>query len=107
MEQVLRENKRFERIDRDTAAMLRAVTGTRIKINESEETVNMCAAIQEMIDESRAEGIEKGIEKGIYGLVRTLRRLQLSNEEIEEQIKFEYHLTDEQARQYLQPCEAK
>ena len=122
LRRVLREDKRFQSIDRDTAAMLRAITGTRIRINESEEKINMCTAIQEMMDESRAEGvrfgieqgigqgieqgIEQGIQKGIYGLIRTLHRLQFSNDQIEKELRFEYHLTEEQAKQYLQTCDA-
>ena len=78
----------------------------------------MCTAIQEMIDESRAEGVRfgieqgieqgigQGIQKGIYGLIRTLHRLQFSNDQIEKELRFEYHLSEEQAKQYLQTCDA-
>ena len=126
LRQILSEDQRFESLDRDTASMLRAVTGTKIKIQEGEEKINMCVAIQEMMDESRAEGVAEGVAKGraegvaegvakgvakgraemIDGMIMILRRLGVSEEDVFGQLKAQFDLTDEEIEKHLKSTEA-
>lgn len=49
------------------------------------------------------ENIEKGIEKGkIYGAVSTYMELGLSDSEILERLKKKYHITESEAKAYMQ-----
>lgn len=54
-----------------------------------------------MRDVGYDEGIEEGIEKGIFAMIRTLRRLELSDKQIVLQICEEFKLTAEEAHEYL------
>ena len=123
---LLNEDQRFQNLDRDTASMLRVVTGTKIKIREEEERINMCVAIQEMMDESlakgraegreegRAEGREEGRAKGreegraetIDIMVAVLRELGISEADILGQIKAKFGLSDEEITKYMKPTKA-
>ncbi len=49
------------------------------------------------------ENIEKGIEKGkIYGAISMCRDLGLPEEEISKKLQEKYHLSREEAQEYLQ-----
>lgn len=56
------------------ARVIKATTNTPIEIPENAEVIDMCKAIDDMIKESRAEGIAEGKAEGILevlaGLVR-------------------------------------
>ena len=70
----------------------------------------MCVAIQEMMDESRAEGCAEGLEKGraemIDGIIMILRRLGVSEEDVFGQLKAQFDLTDEEIEKHLHPAQA-
>ena len=51
-------------IDADAARVIRTVTNTPVEIEEKDEEVDMCKAIEEMIEESRQNGIKEGIQTG-------------------------------------------
>lgn len=66
-----------------------------------EEVSTMCNMRDIGYEEGIEQGIEQGVEKGIYAMIRTLRRLKLSDEQIVLQICEEFKLTAEEAREYL------
>ena len=51
MRQLLQTDDRFARLDRDAAMVIRAMTNTKFKIDDHSEVVNMCEAIQGLIDD--------------------------------------------------------
>lgn len=55
-------NPIYHALEHATALLLSAVTKCRIN-TEQKEDVNMCKAIQEMLDDSRQEGRQEGIEQ--------------------------------------------
>ena len=59
------ENNPRMRLDADAARVIRTVTNTPVEIREEEEEVDMCKAIEEMMEDSRQEGMLEGIQKGI------------------------------------------
>ena len=63
--EVINQDPMFHNMDRDTVAMLNEITGSHIKISKGEEKVDMCLAIQQMIDDGVQQGIKQGIEQGI------------------------------------------
>ena len=65
MRELLQTDDRFARLDRDAAMVIRAMTNTKFKIDDHSEVVNMCEAIQGLINDGIAEGIVKGEAKGI------------------------------------------
>ena len=51
MRQLLQTDDRFARLDRDAAMVIRTMTNTKFKIDDHSEVVNMCEAIQGLIDD--------------------------------------------------------
>ena len=60
----IRENKRFERVDRQTADLIQTVTGTKMDLNPNEEVVDMCMAWENSMNEARNEGLKEGKKEG-------------------------------------------
>ena len=70
------ENNPRMRLDADAARVIRTVTNTPVEIREEEEEVDMCKAIEEMMEDSRQEGMQKGMQKGeALGTLHTLAEL--------------------------------
>lgn len=103
--EVVTGNKRFRRINRDTAIMINTLTGSKIKIHQREETVDMCVAIQQIEQRGLQQGRAEGRVEGIHNLIEVMRRLNLSRDVILYQVKLQYNLTDEQAEAYMQDCD--
>ena len=64
LQEIIEGNSEFHRLKRSTAEMINEVTGSKIDMSEEGDEIDMCTAIREMREESRALGIEEGIEKG-------------------------------------------
>ena len=62
---ILEDDESFKSVSRDTANLINVVTKSHFKITEDEEVVDMCKAMMEIIEESKAEGIGIGREEGI------------------------------------------
>ena len=120
LRELLNTDEHFKAIDIETAQVIRALTGTNIKINNSEEEINMCQAIEEMRNEALEQGRELGIEqgrelgieqgrelgmatgiaKGIKGIVDILRSMNVGDDEICQKIMETYNLSREDAERY-------
>ena len=57
-------------METDAVRVIRAVTNTPVEIPEEKEEVNMCKAIEEMMEDSRQEGARKGKQEGIQEGIR-------------------------------------
>lgn len=103
MSKLMGKGGNFRKISRDTAFMLKAVAGVEFPINEREEQVDMCVAIQSMMDKSERKGIVIGIAEGrIEGAIEILRSLNLSDDVIKDKIQSQFALSDEEAAAYLE-----
>ena len=76
------ENNPRMRLDADAARVIRTVTNTPVEIREEEEEVDMCKAIEEMMEDSRQEGIQKGIQEGKRETACALAKMGLPAEQI-------------------------
>ena len=90
---LVKNDERFHRIDRKAGRVINAVTGTRINMDESEETIDMCKAIQDLQDEAMQAGIKTGIKTGKEAgkqeekervILRMLKKNKYTYEEIAE-----------------------
>ncbi len=52
------------------AQVIKAITNTPITISEEEEEINVCQAVDEMIEDGRAEGELFGFIKAYTGLIK-------------------------------------
>ena len=57
-------NKRFEEMDRETANLIKTVTGTDIRFDEKGEVVNMWAAWENGINQAKMDGRREGKNEG-------------------------------------------
>ena len=76
----------YERLPRDAAELLRIFAKIDMEIEEDEEEINMCRAIDEMVAEAREEGMRAGEEVGreslITNMMRNFSRSGVSFEEV-------------------------
>ena len=64
LQDMLKKDKSFETVSRDTANVINAVTHSGLKIPENEEVVDMCKAIEDIRTEGYNEGRDKGFNEG-------------------------------------------
>ena len=64
MQEVLQNDKKFSKVDRETVEAINLFAGTDIDIDEKEEVIDMCKAWEEQKNEGREEGRELGREEG-------------------------------------------
>ena len=91
LDKVVKEDKKFQNMERQAAEVINVVTGSKLKYPEGKGDVNMCLAIQQMREESKIEGaVETYKDLGI-SLVETIKRIaerfQLSESESSEMVK--------------------
>lgn len=80
LSQIVNEDEVYKHISRRTAVMINTISGTKIKISEGKDEVDMCKAIEDMRKEEREKGLEEGMAKGIEegrnkGIIETLSGL--------------------------------
>lgn len=69
------ENNPRMTMEVNAARVIQVVTGTKFRISEEMEVVDMCQAIDEMMADSREDGMKEGMEKGMtLGLTKGLEK---------------------------------
>ena len=56
MQEVLQNDEKFSKVDRETVEAINLFAGTDIDIDEKEEVIDMCKAWEEQKNEGREEG---------------------------------------------------
>ena len=69
LKKVTHENEGFHHMERQAAEVLNVTTNSKIKFPENEEAVDMCKAIQDMMEESEERGIQIGEKRGIQAMI--------------------------------------
>ena len=64
MQEVLQNDEKFSKVDRETVEAINLFAGTNIDIDEKEEVIDMCKAWEEQKNEGRELGREEGRELG-------------------------------------------
>ena len=64
--------ERFKHMEREAVQLLNLVTGAEMEMDEEEEVVNMCKAIQDMRKEERELGQQEGEQKGRQQVIRNM-----------------------------------
>ena len=59
------ENSSFQSLELKAARVIDSITGINLRFTETEGSVNMCQAVQEMCDDARAEGRTAGLAEGL------------------------------------------
>ena len=102
MQEVLQNDEKFSRVDRETVEAINLFAGTDIDIDEKEEVIDMCKAWEEQKNEGRELGREEGRKEEKRALVqkklekgKTISQIADDLEDTEENIAHlieEFHL---------------
>ena len=95
--EVITKNRKFERLDRETANLINTVTGSKLEFEETKGEVNMCRALENFRRQAKEEGREEGREEGENNLLKLIKFLIRDNKQQE----IEEITTDERKRQEL------
>ncbi|MDO5783045.1 MAG: hypothetical protein Q4P27_11365 [Eubacteriales bacterium] len=58
------EFDKFQSLELKATRVINSITGLNLRFPETERSVNMCQAVQEMCDDARAEGRTQGFTEG-------------------------------------------
>ena len=101
MKELLHDNPRMQ-MDASAARVISAVTSMELEIAEGAEVVDMCKAIDDMMSESRQEGICLGITEGeAKGIIETGCEFGISKEDILSRLQKKLNVSMEQAQEYF------
>ena len=64
LKELTSENSSFQSLELKAAQVIDSITGINLRFTETERSVNMCQAVQEMCDDARAEGHASGLSEG-------------------------------------------
>ena len=80
----------FRSLELKAARVIDSITGINLRFTETEGSVNMCQAVQEMCDDARAEGLSLGHTQGLqdHALLTAQRMLQDSRFSPEDSSRF-------------------
>lgn len=61
--ELLQTDPRFRHMERKAANVVKTVTGMQFKVEDEEETVDMCQALREIVEDATSQGIQQGIQQ--------------------------------------------
>ncbi|UEA30502.1 Rpn family recombination-promoting nuclease/putative transposase [Blautia massiliensis (ex Durand et al. 2017)] len=78
LKELTSENSGFQSLELKAARSIDSITGIHLRFTETERSVNMCQAVQEMYDDARAEGHLAGRTEGLqdHALLTAQRMLE-------------------------------
>ena len=78
----MKDQSRFERVDRPTAEFIQTATGTKMQFDERDEVINMCRAWENSMNQAKNDGIQQGIGQGkVDAVLNVAKKFDLSVEE--------------------------
>jgi urease gamma subunit len=88
LNELLTGDEKFKSMDRNAAEVINTVTGSGLKLKDKEDTIDMCKAIEDMMNDSRsAANIETALrmlEKGKYSIDEIAELVELPIEKVQE-----------------------
>ena len=64
LQELTSQSPGFRSLELKAARVIDSITGINLRFTETEGSVNMCQAVQEMCDDARAEGHQAGLAEG-------------------------------------------
>ena len=78
MQRLLQEDNRFSELERNAALVIQATTRTELNIKPNAEVVDMCEAIQQMMNNSMQQGVQLGKKQGERNMQLHIARQMLA-----------------------------
>ena len=83
LQKLISTDLRFLSVEQKASQVIKVITGSEFAINEKEEEINMCKALEDLKEEGREEGRKEGRESAERKIVRKLlAKKQFTYEEI-------------------------
>ena len=83
LKELTSENSSFQSLELKAARVIDSITGINLRFTETERSVNICQAVQEMCDDARAEGHTQGLQdQALLTAQRMLQDSRFSPEDI-------------------------
>ena len=78
LQELTSQSPGFRSLELKAARFMDSITGINLRFTETEGSVNMCQAVQEMCDDARSEGLSQGRIQGLqeHALFTAQRMLQ-------------------------------
>ena len=78
LQELTSQTSGFRSLELKAARVIDSITGINLRFTETEGSVNMCQAVQEMCDDARSEGLSQGRIQGLqeHALFTAQRMLQ-------------------------------
>ena len=65
LKESLENNSKFHNVSNLSATLIKETTGLNLKINKEKESIDMCQAVNDLMEDSKKEGIKEGKKEGI------------------------------------------
>ena len=99
---------RDKKISAELGVVIGAITESQKLIDQALKSekeggqINMCGALEELVDKGRQEGIQRGRLEGILANIRTCKTFHISKEDTIKNIAKEFSLPEEDAIEYVE-----
>lgn len=101
LKKLISEDSHFRNIDSKTARVISTITGSELKLEYAEEEINMCQAIDEMIEDGREEGRREGRVAGISALIEIAQEYLIPKEKLIKKLEEKFDLSAKEAEDYV------
>ena len=101
LKKLISEDVHFRNIDLKTARVISAITGSEIKLEYAEEEINMCQAIDEMVEDGREEGRKEERAAGISALIEIAQEYLIPKEKLMKKLEEKFNLSAKEAEDYI------
>ena len=101
LKKLISEDIHFRNMDSKTARVISAITGSELKSEYAEEEINMCQAIDEMIEDGREEGRKEGRVAGISALIEIAQEYLIPKEKLVKKLEEKFNLSAEEVEDYI------
>lgn len=96
---VVSTEQRFKYVERGAVEIINAATGSNMKVAEGKESVDVCIAIQGMMEDSRIEGKTEGITEGA---ITFAKELGIPREDVKRSLMAKYEKNEEEAEELME-----
>ena len=94
LQQVINSENRFKSVEREAMEIMNAATNSKMKFTKGEEMVDVCVAIQGMMEDSKIEG-------RVEGSILTCKEMGHSQQDAKDYIMAKYGKTPQEADELI------
>ena len=106
LKKVLKTIPEIENIEEDTYDVMWNFLDKRMlelkeNVQNEDGGINMCGAVDQMIEEGMERGLAQGTERGIKNLIEVCQELGTSYDNVQFQVEMKYNLSQKESERYM------